>query len=278
MKLLACPVIILLVHIRQAQIKVDERQLRIGLRRRFQLLHSVVVLSAIDVSLAHQQMKFRRTLSNLNQARRRFLLQHRVFGLVCRMFQHVEIIELVRGASPQWLQRADCIRPAIVEEVTKAQEIASLIGIRRLLYDRLKRTDRPREVVLTEIYKPDVQTDSRNARREFLRLVQHFESLRPLLATHMNYAEIGICSRHSGIDRQYRPELALGFIELARTQRGFSSLKQLLRIARCLRGSGRALRRRGALDTYRIRYTARHPAPPPPPPHPPPPPPPRKTS
>src|SRR5258708_17323955 len=205
-------------------------------------------------------MKFRRTFSNLNQARRRFILQHRVCGLVCRMFQHVEIIQLVRGASPQWFERADRIRPAIVEEVAKAQQIASLIGIRRLLYDRLKRTDRPCEIVLTKICKPDVQPDSSNVRRELFSLVQHFESLQPLLATHMNYAEIGIRSRHSVVDHQHLPELALGFIELARTQRGLSGLKQLLRLARCLRGAAHALRRRSALDTYRIRYTTRHPA------------------
>src|SRR5258708_3746659 len=113
--------------------------------------------------LAHQQMKFWRALSNLNQPRRRLFLQRRVLGLVCR-------------SSPQWFERADCIRPAIVEEVAKPQQITSLVGIGRLLHDRLKRPDRTREIVLTEICETNIQPDSRNVRRQLLSLVQHFES------------------------------------------------------------------------------------------------------
>src|SRR6202795_4158965 len=105
-------------------------------------------------------MKFRRTLSNLNQPRRRFFLQRRVLGLVCRMLQHVEIIQLVRRSSPQWFERPDRIRPAIIEEKAKPQQISGWIGIRGLLNNRLKRPDGPREIVLTEICEPDVQPDS----------------------------------------------------------------------------------------------------------------------
>ena len=119
--------------------------------------------------------------------------------------------------------------------------------------------NRAHEIVLTEICEPDIQPDSRDARRELLGFVQHFESPRPLLAAHMNHAKIRISSRHAGIDRQHLPELAFGIIKLTRMERGFSGFKQLLRIARRLRRSGPRLRRRRALDTCRIRYTTRYP-------------------
>src|ERR1700730_5116134 len=134
------------------------------------------------------------------------------------MLQYVEIIQLARRLSPQWLERADRVRPAIVEEVAKPQEIASLIGIWRLLQHRFKRTDRPQEIVLTEICEPNIQPDSRNVRSQCLGLVQHFERLRPPLAAHLTHAKIGESPRHTGVDRQHLPERALGIIQSARMQ------------------------------------------------------------
>src|SRR5208283_4380800 len=103
----------------------------------------------------------------------------RVLSVVRRVFKYVEIVQLVGRLSPQWFQCFDGIRPPIVEEVAKTKQITRLIGIGRLLDDRLKGLDRPRKIVLPEIYKPDVQPNSRHLRSELLRLVEHGQSLRP---------------------------------------------------------------------------------------------------
>ena len=130
---------------------------------------------------------------------------------------------------------------------------------RRLRDHRLKRTDRPREIVLVEIGEPDVQPDSRNIRRKFFGLPQCRQSLRPLLAPHMNHAEIGVSSRYARVDRQHLPEGALTLIQPTRTQRGFSSGKHLLRIMRrwCFSGGRLRLRRRRALRASRTRKKKR---------------------
>ena len=54
-----------------------------------------------------------------------------------------------------------------------------------------------------------------------------------MLATHLDDAQVGVGSRQLRIDLQHLAERLLGCFQIAGAQRGFSTLKELLRILGC---------------------------------------------
>ncbi len=63
--------------------------------------------------------------------------------------------------------------------------------------------------------------------------VKHLQGLRPLLAPHVDDAQIRIRSRHRGIRGQHLPEVALSFGETPLAQRTLTALEEQRGIYRC---------------------------------------------
>ena len=62
-----------------------------------------------------------------------------------------------------------------------------------------------------------------------LGLMQHLQRLRPLLAPHVDDAQIGVGAGGLRVQRQHAAKRTLGHVEVVLLQSGFALLKQLLR-------------------------------------------------
>src|SRR5882762_6834259 len=106
--------------------KVDKRQLRIQRRRVGKLSHRLYILVAIQVRLAHEEMKLRRIPANLHQMVQSPLLEIRELGVPGRYSQHVQVCEIPRLFRPQKLQRMRGLRIFSREKVAKSEKIPRL--------------------------------------------------------------------------------------------------------------------------------------------------------
>ena len=70
--------------------------------------------------------------------------------------------------------------------------MARLERVRLIPHHRLELWYSFQEFTLPVISESNVQADARDLRRQPLRLVQHFQGLRPLLSPHVDDAEVGI--------------------------------------------------------------------------------------
>ena len=93
------------------------------------------------------------------------------------------------------------------------------------MHHRFKRSDGGAKVVLPVVGQPDVETNSGDLRRQGFGLVQHLERLRPLLAPHVNHAQVGVCAGSLRVLGQHRTKRMLGQIEIVLLQGGFALLK-----------------------------------------------------
>lgn len=75
------------------------------------------------------------------------------------------------------------------------------------------------EVALPVVGQTDIQADPGDLRRELRSVVETGKRLLPLLAPHMNDAQVGVRSGHPGVERQDALEAALGAIEVSLSKR-----------------------------------------------------------
>ena len=143
--------------------------------------------------------------------------------------QNVEIVQLARSLRPERLEHAGSIGIAFGEEVAESEQVARLVGIRDVVHHRFERSDGGAKVVLPIVGQADVEANSGDPRRQMLGLMQHVQRLRPLLAPHVDDAQIGVGAGRLRVQRQHSAKRTLGHIEVVLLQSGFALLKQLLR-------------------------------------------------
>jgi len=80
---------------------------------------------------------------------------------------------------------------------------------------------------LPVIGEADVQPDSWHLRHQMFRFAQHLQSFCPLLAAHVDDAEIRVRSAGPRIRRQHLPEVALRFVQPTLIQGVLPCLKKL---------------------------------------------------
>ena len=103
-----------------------------------------------------------------------------------------------------------------------------------------------KKLILPVIGEADVQPDSRLLRQQMFRFAQHLQSFCPLLATHVDDAEIRVRSAGLRIQSQHLAEVAFRFVQPALVQRVLPRSKKLCGICRrSRRGDWRAISRLG---------------------------------
>src|SRR5437867_13054777 len=86
---------ILFPVVRNPKIEMHEWKLGVGAGCGLQFVNSLIVLFAIEVSLSHKQMQFRRVLADFKQAAKSALLEVGVLRLSSRYAKRVEVIQLI---------------------------------------------------------------------------------------------------------------------------------------------------------------------------------------
>ena len=140
----------------------------------------------------------------------RALLELRTRRLAGGNSQNVEIVQLVRRLRPERLEHGSGVGVALGEEVAKSQKVACLVGIGRIVHHGFKGSDGGAKIVLPVVDQADVETNSRDLRRQMFGFVQHLQRLRPLLAPHGDDAQVGISAGGLRIQRQDAAKGTLG--------------------------------------------------------------------
>ena len=209
---------------------MHEWKLGVGAGCGLQFFNSVIVLFAIEMRLSHKQMQFRRVLADFKQAAKSALLEVGVLRLSSRYAKRVEVIQLIRGLRPQRFQGCRSFSVVFGEEVTEAQQVTCLKRVRRVFHHGRERRNRRTEIVLPIVHQPNIQADSGYTRCEMLRLIQHRKRWLPLLAAHVDHAQVRVRPRQLRVRRQHGAKVLFSLIKTIAFQSQFALLEFLLRI------------------------------------------------
>ena len=105
------------------------RQVGVELHGLLKLFDSFVVLIAVQRGLAHKHVIFRSVLPQLEKSGERAILDIRLAGLVRRIAEHVEIIQIVGLLRPQRIEKLHRVGVLLGEKITEPQQIARLYGL-----------------------------------------------------------------------------------------------------------------------------------------------------
>ena len=177
-----------------------------------------------------EEMVFRRAVADLDQLRGGAVVEFLSSGAVSGIREHVKIGQLARFLRPERLQRARGIGPAFGEEVAESQQIAWLQRVRLITHHGFEGRNRFEKFILPVVGEADIQPNSGDLRHQSLGFVQDRRAPCPLLAPHVDHAEIGVSRSRLRIDCKHCAEVALRFVEPSMLQSLLPALKQLSRI------------------------------------------------
>ena len=115
--------------------------------------------------------------------------------------EHVEIAQLRGFLRPERFERVCRVRPALGEKIAEAQQMTGLHRVRLIADHRFEKWYSFQEFILAIISQADVQPDSRHLRHQMFSLAQRLQSFGPLLAPHVDHAEICVSAAHLRILR-----------------------------------------------------------------------------
>ena len=164
-------------------------------------------------------MELGRALAGLDELRRGLVVQFFHAGPMSGDREHVEITQLRGFLCPERFERVCRVRPALGEKIAEPQQMTGLHSVRLIADHRLEKWNSFQEFILPIIDEADVQPDSRHLRHQMFSLAQHLQSFSPLLAPHINHAEICISAAHLRIHSDHLLEVALRLVEPVLVQR-----------------------------------------------------------
>jgi hypothetical protein len=97
--------------------------------------------------------------------------------------------------------------------------------IRLIADDRFKQRNGQQELVLAVVGEANVEANSGHLRQHALGLQQHFERLGPLLAPHIDDAQVRAGCSRLRIEGQNLAKIVFGFVQSATIQSVLSMLK-----------------------------------------------------
>src|SRR5215472_1897389 len=132
-KLISRVRVIFVVGIDQSEIEVRKRQVRLHLYSLLELCDSLVVLFAVQMRLAHKQVKFGRVAADRDQLCQRLLLYILSVCLTGRVPQNIKVAELCGLFVPERIEGVHGIAWTVGEEITETQQVTRLARCRLVL-------------------------------------------------------------------------------------------------------------------------------------------------
>jgi len=148
---------------------------------------------------------------------------------------------------PERLQSRSRDGPALGEEIAQAQQISRLQGVRLIPEHRFEGRNGFEKFVLTVIRQPDIEPYACPLCLwdEALGFFEFWQGLGPLLAEHVDDAEIGIGGAGLRIEAKNLAKIALRFVEAIVRESIFAAMKKLRWIGRFSSGTGDLIGRAG---------------------------------
>lgn len=224
--------VLLLLDVHESEIEVHEGKLGIGFGGGFKFRLGLIVLLKIEMIFSQEEMVFRSAISDLYQLFRSPVVEVFVSGAMGSIRKHIQIGKLSRFLGPQRFESRNSAGPALGEEIAEAQQIARLHGIGLIPYDGFKRGNCLKEFILAEIGQADVEAYAGHLRHEALGFFKILQRLSPLLAPHVNHAQICVSGSRLGIELKDFAKVTFRFIDLGVGESVLPTLKNLCRVRR----------------------------------------------